>query len=372
MNAGPFGDRTNLSHEVAETVSANGQGSITELNFLPVKPRGPAGHALVQAMLTTMQPRHVDAMASHAHAFLVDGGVDKSPGNRGGRVRLLAYYSPAETVPGESPKGLVILLHGWEGCSHSIFNLVLGSELIRHGYDVIRLNLRDHGPRVRVDPIHLNEGLFLGTLLDEVREAVLNVRALRRAGLVALVGASLGGNYALRLATLAGEEDGHTNEPLVDRAIAVSPVVAPHRSVDLIDRNRPFRNYFRTKWLASLQRKQAAFPHRYDFRGLERLSRIRPMTEWLVRRYSDFGSADEYLEGYAFLGDDSLNLRTATTLLAAEDDPVIPVEEINSLADSPWLNRYILPWGGHAGLIGWPPLRHHMPQLILRILSDTP
>ncbi|MEX1019215.1 MAG: alpha/beta fold hydrolase [Litorilinea sp.] len=335
---------------------------------------------LVQAMLTTRRPAGVEVMDRHTGALLVDGGADEWPGAQGATVKLLAYYTPASahstvnttvtttvSEPGHASRGLVILLHGWEGCSHAIFNLTLGSALVRAGYDVARLNLRDHGPTARIDPVYLNEGLFLGTLLGEVRRAVANLAALRPGGPVYLVGASLGGNYALRLASQAAD-GAHAG---LDGVIAVSPVVDPARSIDLIDTNYAFRRFFRARWISTLQRKAAAFPQRYNFDGIERLSRIRPMTEWLVRRYTTFASADAYFGSYAYLDGASRALTTPTTLLAAVDDPVIPIEDINGLADSPWLTRRILGWGGHAGLIEWPPLRHRMPDLVLDILSGA-
>src|SRR5690606_9611178 len=94
-----------------------------------------------------------------------------------------------------------------------------------------------------------------------------------------LVGPSLGGNFALRLAADAGAAE----ELGLDQVIAVSPVLDPARTVDAIDRLAPFRNYFRARWLRSLRRKAQLFPHLYDFSGLDRLSLVRPMTEWMVR-----------------------------------------------------------------------------------------
>lgn len=340
----------------------------------PAQPLFPIHTPTAQAILTTLTPANVEIMQGHERAFVVDAGPDLSFANSGDTVRLLAYYTPAVPALSMQRRGLAILLHGWEGCSHSIFNLGVGTALVRAGYDVIRLNLRDHGPSVRLDPIRLNEGLFLGTLLAEARCALAAVHdhwahsAGGDASLpVFLIGASLGGNFVLRLAASAAD----AMPTRLTRAIAVSPVVDPARSVDLIDANPPFRNYFRNRWLHSLQRKEAAFPQRYNFAGIERLNRVRPMTEWLVRRYTDFESADAYFAAYTFLNRAAAELRVPTTILASVDDPVIPAEDIAALADSAHLTRNLFEWGGHAGLIGWPPLRHHMPRIILSILEQA-
>jgi uncharacterized protein len=362
----------------------------------------PVRTPLVQGLLVTRRPPNVDRLASHDRAFLIDAGPDESDAylrddngyhdaagmsigdgtNPQPGVRLLAYYTPAclppfpdaDDNPG-SARGLAILLHGWEGSSHAMFNLVLGETLSRAGYEVVRLNLRDHGPRVRVDPVTLNTGLFMATLLNEVRRAVAGVASLAKDKPVFLIGPSMGGNFALRLAAQPDAASSGDNPeravlpPNLRHVIALSPVLNPAATIDRLDETYFFRRYFRTRWLHTLQRKAATFPHRYDFSGIERLNQLRPMTEWLARRHTHFESADAYFAAYAFLDEDSRALSVPTTILSSVDDPIVPVEEIASLADSPYLTRRIYSWGGHVGLIAWPPLRYMLPEIILQILS---
>ena len=81
-------------------------------------------------------------MVASAREMILDAGEG---------IRLLGFHSPQ---PDKRAKGLVILLHGWEGSSDSTYILRAGRCLYRHGYDVFRLNYRDHG-----ESHHLNEGL---------------------------------------------------------------------------------------------------------------------------------------------------------------------------------------------------------------------
>jgi predicted alpha/beta-fold hydrolase len=67
-------------------------------------------------------------------------------------VRLQGYYSCQES---KTAVGLVILLHGWEGSVDSTYITCTGKALYRRGYDIFRLNFRDHG-----DSHHLNPGIF--------------------------------------------------------------------------------------------------------------------------------------------------------------------------------------------------------------------
>ena len=85
-------------------------------------------------------------------------------------IRLLGSHS---RHPATVPKGLVVLLHGWEGSIDSTYMRCTGRALYRRGYDLFRLNYRDHGCSHR-----LNEGIFYAVLLDEVFEAVAQAAAL--------------------------------------------------------------------------------------------------------------------------------------------------------------------------------------------------
>ena len=78
----------------------------------------------------------------------------------GDGVRLQGFWSHQ---PHRPARGLVILLHGWEGSADSAYILSTGRFLFARGFDIFRLNYRDHGTTH-----HLNSGLFLGTLIDEV------------------------------------------------------------------------------------------------------------------------------------------------------------------------------------------------------------
>lgn len=350
----------------------------------PPRPWFPIGLGMVQSMLTTVKPAHTAAMSENSRPLIIDAGPDAW--GTDSRVAMLAYFTPATHMAAQEEadwadrqnrvpqnvhsglrpaKGVAILLHGWEGSSHSNFNLILGSHLSEQGYHVVRLNLRDHGPVFNIDPAVLNPGLFLATLLDEVQRAIVAIGELFPDLPLSVIGPSMGGNFVLRLAAGYGWEE----LPQLRHMIAVSPVLDGGASIDLIDRNLPILRYFRNRWLATLARKQRAFPELYDFRGIERLNLLRPMTEWLVQRYTDFADTDEYFGRYSFLGEDARTLSIPTTILTAADDPIIPMAEIEALADSPLLIRRIVPWGGHVGFISWPPLRHQIPAMVEQVLS---
>src|SRR5690606_22393504 len=63
----------------------------------------------------------------------------------GDGVRLLGHYASQHTAGRPASRDMVILLHGWEGSADSLYVLSLGSYLFSLGFDVFRLNFRDHG-----------------------------------------------------------------------------------------------------------------------------------------------------------------------------------------------------------------------------------
>jgi len=244
----------------------------------------------------------------------------------------------------EMPRGLAVVYHGWEGSIDSSYVLQTGASLLEAGWDVFRLNFRDHG-----DTHHLNAGLFHSCLIDEVVEATTEAVARLRPGQapVALAGFSLGGNFALRVALRAPR----IGLPLAC-TVAVCPVIDPHAGLHALE-TAPwiYEWYFMHKWRGSLKRKQRLFPA-HDYFGREDLGQgLRGMTRSLVERHTDFGTLDAYLDGYAVSGARLSALAVPTTILTSEDDPVIPVREFRELDLPDCVELDIAPRGGHCSFI---------------------
>lgn len=257
-------------------------------------------------------------------------------------VRLLGYMS-RQPVPHR--KGLVILLHGWEGSSESTYIRTTGRFLFRRGFDVFRLNLRDHGPSH-----HLNSGIFYAVLLDEVVEAVRQIAEAERPGPVFFAGFSLGGNFALRIARQCAT---HPIDGL-RQVVGISPVLDPDKATDRIDNSRWILKYFLKKWRRSLTIKQGLYPDRYDFSALMNVDNIREMTERLLARYSDYDDARSYFKGYTLLNNALEGVAVPTTIITAEDDPIIPVDDFYELHTGDAIRLIVQPYGGHNGFLeGW-------------------
>jgi hypothetical protein len=286
-------------------------------------------------MLTQLPWRR---LSIRAEAARLTGASREAVLDCGDGVRLQGFMNGI----GGDERGLVVLLHGWEGSADSSYILSCGSALLEAGFSVFRLNLRDHG-----DTKALNEGLFHSCRIDEVVGAVRRIREVFAGRHFAIVGQSLGGNFALRVGARAAGAG-----LAIDRIIAICPVLKPHSTMRALDEGLwIYRRYFLNRWRRSLAEKAVAFPHLYEFGDLKRFTTLTAMTQFFVERYTEFDSLDQYLSGYAITGDVLGGLRVPTRIILAADDPVIPVSDLDEVARSPALEVSLARHGGHCGFV---------------------
>ncbi len=313
--------------------------------------QAPAGlrNAHLQSLLATLPLRRplVWRRAGSALAATCSEVLDAGAG-----VRLLAEHTPPAVASGR----FAVLIHGWEGSAASLYMVSLAARLVRSGFRVVRLNLRDHG-----DSHHLNPGIFHSCRLDEVLGALLALQARFAEEPLHLAGFSLGGNFALRVAARA---------PAVGlrlaKVVAVCPVLDPRQTLAALDGAAPYRHYFLRKWRRSLERKRRAFPDLYEFGRLGRFRSLREMTGYFVSHFTGFPDLDAYLRGYAITGDRLAGLEIPADVLLADDDPVIPVADVAALAPAAALTVHRSAHGGHCGFMQGYRLQSWLDDFVAR------
>lgn len=259
--------------------------------------------------------------------------------NAGNGVRLEGFLTRQTK---KMTKGLVILLHGWEGSANSAYVVDVGQMLFNNGFDVFRLNLRDHG-----QTHHLNPGLFLGTLIDEATQAVRQIADMYPRNPVFLAGFSMGANYAIRIALKMSKEP---NPPL-QMVISVNPPLDPHQSTLLIDKIPSIRRYFIKKWHRSLRINQEIYPELYDFTDILKMTTCMDVTETLTRRHSPYHNAKSYFRAYSLTKGVLDQIELPLTIIMSRDDPVIDVKDFETTPMSNSVNLLLQPYGGHCGYI---------------------
>lgn len=308
-------------------------------------------NAHVQSVLSSSFLRRA---AFRRNDAMLENGADECILDCGNGVRLQGFFSAQTKLP--TARALVVLLHGWEGSAQSNYILHTGARLLAEGCDVFRLNFRDHGGTHA-----LNRELFHSCRIAEVVGAVGEIARRFPARPLVVGGFSLGGNFALRVALRAP----NAGIPLA-WTFAVCPVISPRAGLRAIE-DAPwfYEFYFMRKWRESLRRKQALFPERELFAREELRGGLRDLTRTLVERHSDFGTLENYLDGYSIAGDTLVALTVPADILTAEDDPVIPVAGFRELELAPSTALTIVPHGGHCGFIRDFSLRSWAEDFIL-------
>jgi len=260
----------------------------------------------------------------------------------GENTRLHCIISEHEPHGSNYDRPLVVLLHGWEGSAESSYLLSSAACLYNKGYDVLRLHLRDHGPSH-----HLNPELFHGARIDEIVAAIKSINSLFSRESTYLVGFSLGGNFALRLAMRA-----KSHELKLKKVIAISPVVEPINTMTALEKGAVmYRTYFMRKWRKSLKLKHQAYPEKVAIEDVKSSRDLMALTEMLVEQHTEFNRVDDYFNSYALTGGALSDIEVPTVIITSKDDPVIPINDFNQIKPSPQVTVSIQEYGGHCGFI---------------------
>lgn len=299
---------------------------------------------LVGSRLRRYRARHsIQRTSQHGEPRLIDCGQG---------VRLIGCLNRARprdeadkpismVHPSADKSPLAILLHGWEGCYESLYMSTATEALVNGGFDVFRLNLRDHGPS-----LHLNQALFNATLTDEVGRAIAVIIKQLQPKVFVLAGYSLGGNFALRIAADSGKQLGLT------AAMAVCPPLDPARTMAILEKPlSPYQFYFYGKWRSSLQSKLHYFPELGFQKQLQSSRNLADINRFFIPGHTPYKRAEDYFAAYTLTGKRLAQMEIPALLLTAEDDPIIPIADLPAVQGSEQLQIEVTTHGGHCGYI---------------------
>lgn len=309
-------------------------------------------NAHLQTLLNSQGPRKWRArgilrhFASEALVLVAEDGT-----------RLLAELDRAG---GSGPTALVVLLHGWEGSSRSSYLVTTAARLLAQGFDVLRINLRDHG-----DSHHLNPELFNSTRSPEVASALQGFVDEQDYQRLFLVGFSLGGSFALRIAADRGAQLG------LNACVAICPPTDPARAMDALNNGFfVYENYFFRRWHESLQRKLECFPELDYAEDLARAKSLDDLNRLLIPRHTIYERVEDYFAAYALVGARLSALASPAYLIATQDDPIIPVADLARIDPIEQLHIETCRYGGHCGFIQNLAAHSWAEDRILQILQQ--
>jgi predicted alpha/beta-fold hydrolase len=258
-------------------------------------------------------------------------------------IRLSGLLNRSEK--GDSQQ-MAILIHGWEGSAESSYMVSMTNRLLESGVDVFRLNMRDHG-----ETHHLNKGIFDSTRVPELIAAVEDLQSRFPYPNTSLIGFSLGGNFALRVAALS-----HDHQVSLDKVLAFCPTLhASSSNVVLNTRaNFIYGYYFVRKWKRSLFKKLVHFPEYTFGDDLLKMKTLNEMNEKFIPEFTEYENVEEYFSAYAITGNTLENTICPCYLHFSKDDMIIPYQDVEQLADNPDLHVTLTEKGGHCGfLMNW-------------------
>ena len=246
--------------------------------------------------------------------------------------------------PAPSSHPTLIALHGLEGSSTAHYMAGLADKAWAAGFNVVRLNQRNCGGTE-----HLSSTLYHSGLSADV-DVVLRELAAQGHAHIGIVGYSLGGNLALKLAG----DYGQAAPDALKAVVAISPVMDLPGCVEALERraNAIYQWNFVRNLKARMRRKAAAFPDRFSVEALARVRTVRDFDELYTAPHFGYESAADYYYRAAALRVVD-RIRVPALVLSAADDPFVPPDPFSdpALRGNAHVTVQISPHGGHCAFV---------------------
>jgi predicted alpha/beta-fold hydrolase len=236
-----------------------------------------------------------------------------------------------------------LLIHGMGGDSQSGYVQRTAARLYRRNVRVVRIDLRGAGAG-----FGLAEKFYHGGRSEDIRAALAEMLAWSPESPLWVLGFSLGGNMALKLAGEAAEEP----VPGLDRVAAVAPPIDVLRCSHLISqRHNRFYDRFFASQLMRLARLRAEYYPNPPLPEFPRRASIREFDDLFTAPRCGFVDAHDY---YRRASSFPLipKIAVPTLIVTARDDPFVAVEPFEELTCPPHVHVEIHDHGGHLGFLG--------------------
>jgi uncharacterized protein len=269
-------------------------------------------------------------------------------------VRVLVHSQR----PTGTPKGELILVHGLEGSSVSGYARSMVHAALERGWVTHRFNMRGcgAGDELAVSGYHAGQTSDLLAVLRERRR----VSSLP----IFVIGFSLGGNVALKLAGELGEDA----RELLTGVCAVSTPIDLAASVAALRHRQNFiyQGRFLNRLKERIRRKNRLAPDVYTLEHLPKIRTIEQFDDHYTARLFGFGTAANYFRTQSsnqFLE----RIRVPALLIQSKDDPMVPfpVFEHPAFGGNPCLTLLAVEHGGHLGFLARGKARFWLDGTVL-------
>lgn len=266
--------------------------------------------------------------------------------------------------PSAEPKGEIVMIHGLEGSSDSGYMRSMAYRALELGFVAHRFNMRSCGgtDHLSVSSYHAGQTIDALELLRQRHES--------GGAPMYLVGFSLGGNVALKLAGELGE-DGNT---LLAGVIGVSTPIdlAACAAALALRQNYLYQNRFLGRLKDRIRRRNLQAPEIYTLDHLPKVRTIEDFDDYYTSKIFGFGTAQNYFKTQSanqFLE----RIRVPALLVQAKDDPLIPfrVYDIPAFRTNPNLTLLAADHGGHLGFLSRKRPRFWVDEVVLAWIESN-
>ena len=240
----------------------------------------------------------------------------------------------------------LLALHGLEGSTEVHYMRGLADKAYAAGFNVVLLNQRNCGGTE-----NLSNGLYHSGLSSDPAAVMEELADLDGLKAIAVVGYSLGGNIALRL---AGAHGPRGPVDALTSVCAGSPTMDLARCVDALERpsNIVYELNFVRNLRRRMRRKARALPGRFDLRQLTGVRTVRDFDEAFTAPHHGFHDAADYYHRASSLRVIE-HIEVPTLILSSQDDPFVPPEQFQdpAVTANPALTVMVTRYGGHCGFL---------------------
>jgi predicted alpha/beta-fold hydrolase len=301
---------------------------------LPFEPHPLLRNAHAMTLVASYLPRRFPNLTPPVERL-----IEVEPGSK---ILGLCHWQPD---PRRHPT--LVLVHGLEGSSESLYMLGCANKALAAGFNAIRLNQRNCGGTERLTRTLYNSGLSA-----DYRTVALELAERDLLPEIFLAGFSMGGNLVLKAAGEFGEAP-----PSALRGVAaVCPSFDLLTSAPACDapQNRFYRWHFVRNLKNRYRTKARLFPERYrlDGKALDRIRTIREFDDVITAPNFGYRDAEDYYFNASAIRV-THKIRVPTLVITAQDDPLIPFESFRkpALTANPYVTLLAPESGGHCGFV---------------------
>ncbi|HYZ87351.1 MAG TPA: alpha/beta fold hydrolase [Bryobacteraceae bacterium] len=266
--------------------------------------------------------------------------------------------------PANPPLAHVVMVHGLEGSSEAGYMRSMAQLSLDDGFAVHRTNLRSCGGTESLASTMYHAGLTSDTLAY-----LRSIRADTDLPIF-LIGYSLGGNVALKLAGELGSEA----TGLLSGVCAVSTPIDLGKSVRKMSNreNRVYEWRFLSRLKKRIQKRAESMPGHYDLRVLKQARTVYEFDDAITAKHFGFGTAENYYSTQSSIHY-LPNIAIPTLLVQAKDDPLIPFSLFTSpeVTTNPNVQLVAPSHGGHLGFLSKRPPRFWLDRVVVKWLINT-